>query len=663
MKIPSLKLPIPSLLLCALCACGGNSTVEPEPNEPEPQEPIPQEPVPQEPYLPTPLAATVVEPSAQFQTHEGFGTSLAWFGNVIGGWPDTTRNAIADLLFDPTQGLGLNIVRYNIGGGENPNHDHMRAGGEMEGFQPSEGNWDWSADPRQRWMLSAAKQRAGNTFIAEAFSNSPPYWMTYSQCAAGNDNGANDALRSDRYDDFANYLAEVAVHFSNEWGIDFRTVEPVNEPEADWWRAFNGQEGAHFSPASQARIVDELANAASTKSLDIEIAAMDAAGIGAAVDNYNSYSAETRANINQINAHGYHRSDREMAELRLIGAKENKRIWMSESDGGGLEDAFAANTHNPDAMGPALDLSWRIYRVLKQLQPDGWVFWQAVENWPNQIDIRKNWGLILADFGASGNSSNHYRTTKKYYTMAQYSKHIRPGDRMIYINDPSAVAFLNEENKTLSVVKTNTTTQSQLFELDLSRFHQLPSEVEVYRTSTSQNYQKLSNVNINSSVLTATLPGQSITTYVVKEVDYQQAPKIKGQFNIVNKNSGLCLTLLSDTPTNIVQQACNDGNAQQWQIDFDANGFYTIQNIANTQLLSLEQNSLDSASHLTTQALSQSATHAWYLLDQGDGYFHIMNQHSGLIVDVNGASQNNNAEVLQWFDNGGNNQDWELILL
>jgi len=42
-------------------------------------------------------------------------------------------------------GLGYNVFRYNIGGGENPAHDHMREYGDMPGFQPSAGTWDWNA--------------------------------------------------------------------------------------------------------------------------------------------------------------------------------------------------------------------------------------------------------------------------------------------------------------------------------------------------------------------------------------------------------------------------------------------------------------------------------------------------------------------------------------
>ena len=82
------------------------------------------------------------------QPFDGWGTSLAWFGEYVGslegrqssvytcadelsGWyvlcihltttpmsfvADSQVNIVADMLFDPDVGLGLEIVRYNIGG-------------------------------------------------------------------------------------------------------------------------------------------------------------------------------------------------------------------------------------------------------------------------------------------------------------------------------------------------------------------------------------------------------------------------------------------------------------------------------------------------------------------------------------------------------------------
>lgn len=177
----------------------------------------------------------VVDPAVQLQTWEGWETTLAWWANVIGGTPDDVRNDIADRLFDLDGGLGFNIVRYNIGGGENPAYpDHMEYRARIPGYKASESaDYEWSADANQRFMLQAAKARiAPEEFIAEAFANSPPWWMTKSGSVTGN-HGAAENLREDKYDDFAEYLVTVVKHFRDVWGIDFRTVSPANEPSSN----------------------------------------------------------------------------------------------------------------------------------------------------------------------------------------------------------------------------------------------------------------------------------------------------------------------------------------------------------------------------------------------------------------------------------------------
>ena len=50
-------------------------------------------------------------------------------------------------------------------------------------FWGPDGTWNWEADAAQRWMLLAARDRGATLF--EAFSNSPPYWMTVSGRASG----------------------------------------------------------------------------------------------------------------------------------------------------------------------------------------------------------------------------------------------------------------------------------------------------------------------------------------------------------------------------------------------------------------------------------------------------------------------------------------------
>ena len=75
-------------------------------------------------------------------------------------------------------------------------------------------NYDWSKDANQRNVLVKAMQASGDEFIAEAFSNSPPYFMTNSGCTSGATDSSKDNLRADSYHAFAAYMADVIAHYA-----------------------------------------------------------------------------------------------------------------------------------------------------------------------------------------------------------------------------------------------------------------------------------------------------------------------------------------------------------------------------------------------------------------------------------------------------------------
>ena len=50
------------------------------------------------------------------------------------------------------------------------------------------------------------------------------------------------------HDALIDYLTEVVKHYRDTFAITFRTLEPLNEPNASWWTANGSQEGCHFSP-------------------------------------------------------------------------------------------------------------------------------------------------------------------------------------------------------------------------------------------------------------------------------------------------------------------------------------------------------------------------------------------------------------------------------
>jgi O-glycosyl hydrolase len=371
----------------------------------------------------------------------------------------------------------------------------MRLGGDVPGYQPSPGTWDWSADAGQRWMLQAARERGAT--LCEAFSNSPPYWMTRSGCAAGSQGGDNN-LRDERIEDFVAYLCEVVAHFRDQWGITFRTVEPFNEPTLTHWRTGNRQEGCHTSRDQQNVVVARLAAQLAARGLaDIAISASDEYSSDMAIDTFNALDAASRGSIAQINVHSYSGTHR--ADLRALAEANGKRLWMSEYGTG-------AGPHDHNAMAPALTLASQIRIDLTELRPSAWVYWQAVEH-----EGGNNWGFIHADFGSA--TGAHWMT-KQYYAMAQYCTFIRPGYRIVQVGDMQTLAAYDPDGRKLVLVHDNAGPETQI-SVDLSLFGPVTAPVAAYRTSPTENLAALPPINLSDGRFSASVAAESISTFVI----------------------------------------------------------------------------------------------------------------------------------------------------
>jgi O-glycosyl hydrolase len=435
-----------------------------------------------------------IDPAVRHQTFEGWGTSLAWWANHVGGWSAANRNAVADAVVDPVTGLGYNVFRYNIGGGENPAHEHMGQFREMPGFEPVAGTWDWNADANQRAILQRIVDRAGSGLILEAFSNSPPYWMTKSGCASGNTDSSNN-LKDDSYAAFADYLTEVVKHFRDSWGTTFRTLEPLNEPNATWWTANGGQEGCRFAPANQQTILKAVAAALAAKGLTGTTASgSDENSIDDGVTNMGAYDATTLAGMSQMNVHTYAGTRR--AALRTLATSKGKRLWQSES--GPLNQTLATDT---DA---AVFMAGRIISDLRDMQPEAWVDWQVG-------DPSRNWASFVFN-----DNQQTFTYPKRFYMHAGFSRYIRPGATFIDVNNVDMVAALSADGATLAlVVRNGDTAASHGFTFDLTGLATVGAAAQALRTSGTENLVSLAALPIQGFSFVASVAPYSITTFVI----------------------------------------------------------------------------------------------------------------------------------------------------
>lgn len=195
----------------------------------------------------------------RYQTIEGFGASGAWWAQIVGNWTHEdpisgkpVRDRISELLFSKTEGIGLGIYRYNIGGGSKHSgrgtfSEPARA---TECFETAPGEYDWSRDAAAVYMMRRAASDGADEVIF--FVNSPIERLTNNHKTHLDKHQIfRENIKKKNYPAFAKYCADVAEHFIGE-GIPVKYISPVNEP---FWVWNGGQEGCHYRPSSCRKVL------------------------------------------------------------------------------------------------------------------------------------------------------------------------------------------------------------------------------------------------------------------------------------------------------------------------------------------------------------------------------------------------------------------------
>ena len=459
---------------------------------------------------------------------EGWGTSLCWWANRI-GYSDVLAQKAADVLFNAETGLGMNIARYNIGGGDDPTHHHItRTDSMMPGFwvlDEATGKpvFDGTQDENQRNVLLRAAAVCGDSFIAEAFSNSPPYYMTESGCSSGAVYASQNNLREDQVEAFAEYLAQVSLYYKENYAITFQSISPMNEPNTTYWEAFSPkQEGCHFSSGeSQSAILLATKKALEEKGLDdILLVGTDETSTVLAASSFQKLSEEAKDALSRIDTHSYKIG--RLAELQALAAENGKNLWMSEVDGD-----FTLGK-NSGEMGAGLWLANKMISDIQGLMPSAWILWQGVDNHISSEGYMGNqdfgmpdlsggyWGLTVVD-----HDNEEILLTKKYYAFGQLSRYIRPGYRILTTTETGVLAAYSDEEKKLVIVAVNTEETDVEVGFSLTGFCYDGGTAEVIRTSADENWATLPEIPAQTDMLRTTLAPYSVTTFVMDNVSVE----------------------------------------------------------------------------------------------------------------------------------------------
>ncbi|HEY3370078.1 MAG TPA: glycoside hydrolase [Prolixibacteraceae bacterium] len=468
-------------------------------------------------------AELTIDPEIKRQVIEGWGASLCWWANIMGGFSDSKIKTICDWITDPVNGLNMNIFRFNIGGGDDPTHHHMRTdGGDMPGYKASLiAPYDWSQDANQRKIIqqliaSRIAKSGVNDIQIVAFSNSPPYWMTRSGCSAGSVEGNVGNLKSDMFDDFADYLTEVTKYYHDNWGISFNYIEPFNEPDGGWWKAFGGQEGCYFSNADQVTMIRELyAKLAEKQMLSYaQITANDANNLD---NGYNSLLAYQSAGdiipkIDMVSVHTYGGNNR--SGLANWAKNNQKKLWQSES---GPISVGGTNEHQIMAMAD------RIITDMNDMKCTAWCDWQIGGT---GSPTNNPWGLIISDYN---DPYNPITRCINFYIRAQYSRYLKAGYILIGNSLQNAITAISPDEMELVLVISNQNSYTQKYVIDLSKFSNFGkvSQVRTRADETLGVKNSLTTFNLTGNSLSYDALSESVATFIIPVNQLPASTRIK----------------------------------------------------------------------------------------------------------------------------------------
>ena len=431
---------------------------------------------------------TTIDASKKYQEMEGFGASDCWLPNQIGKYWRSNRLQIARWLFSKQissagqpAGIGLSMWRVNLGAGtaEQGDAGGVDANNRAESYLTN-GVYDWNKCEGQRYFMQQAKNNGIESFVL--FSNSP--LVQFTKNGKGySESGDNANLKDDCYDDFAEYMANVADHFNGE-GYNVTHISPVNEPQYNW--DGHNQEGSGWKNSQVAQLVKELDKSLADKNSTTKILIPEAAAWGYL------YEGNTNDRANQIEAfwgngsahyvgdlphvdnvaggHSYWTFDNwnDMRNVRKKvadkAATKGLRIWQTEwSMLDNCPSELGGNYDNISEFDIALYMSKIIHNDLTVAGCSSWSYWTAmsVERWS-----QKNRFELIKTTPAGSNYSDDFtaegtiEATPNLWVLGNYSLFVRPGYFRVDLSgadskDFCGTAYVSPDGKTVVAVYTN----------------------------------------------------------------------------------------------------------------------------------------------------------------------------------------------------------------
>lgn len=444
----------------------------------------------------------------KFQPYEGIGASGAWWAQIVGGWDnkdengEEIRNVISRLLYDKTNGIGMNIYRYNIGSGSahSGNGEYSDFARRTESFDTDNGGYDFNRDKNAVYMMRQAVNDGAEDVIL--FVNSPIEKLTKNGWAHLKKHQLfRTNLSPKNYLPFAKYCLDITEHFVDE-GLPVKYLSPINEP---FWIWTGGQEGCHYSPRQAGKVMQVFAKELIKRS---KLSAVKLSGVeNGDIRWFNkSYTRnlmkypEVRGCIDSVDLHSYFLYQPLPFFNNRIKFLNRYRKWMDKNYPG-LPIKMSEWTHMVGGKNPDMDSALETVKVMIEdftlLGVTSWQHWIACSHYDYHD------GLIYLDI-----ENKSFETTKRLYATGNFSKYIPLGAKRIEAEcddgDIMLVAFENEEESV--VILLNPTNKEKSFVLPCDAV-----------TAVTDNNKNLEEREFCANEIIVITP-ESVTTVVFQKV-------------------------------------------------------------------------------------------------------------------------------------------------
>ena len=333
---------------------------------------------------------------------------------------------------------------------------------------------------KNQWYRAVETAKFANDMGAYVFA-SP--WEPPSSIASQGDGtyqGGKVHLNKSNYGAYAQHLNDFGTYMK-EQGVDLYSISVQNEPDyAHDWTGWTSDETTDFL-ANYGHLIT------STRLMSPETFQYTNK------DYYNKILNNSKAfentDVFATHMYGTQRSQMDFSALENSG----KEIWMTE--------VYVPNSEADSAnrWPEALQVGENIHNALVVGNMSAYVWWY----------IRRSYGLMTEDG----------KISKRGYNMAQFSKWVRPGAIRIGATEQPDTNILvssykNEDGTIVIVAINKNSSGSVVQEFTLGSGEKIGS-VDRYRTSSSENLALTANMEASENGFFATLPAQSISTFVI----------------------------------------------------------------------------------------------------------------------------------------------------